>query len=78
MNIAGIKAVFIVGRVSKETIAISARSRKEINVQIIMEQLGGGGHFSMAACQIKEDNLKNVLNSLEEAINQYLDERKLD
>ena len=39
MNIAGIKAVFIVGRVSKETIAISARSRKEINVQIIMEQL---------------------------------------
>lgn len=78
MNIAGIKAVFIVGKVSKETIAISARSRKEINVQIIMEQLGGGGHFSMAACQIKEDNLKNVLNSLEEAINQYLDERKLD
>ena len=78
MNIAGIKAVFIVGRVSKETIAISARSRKEINVQRIMEQLGGGGHFSMAACQIKEDNLKNVLNSLEEAINQYLDERKLD
>lgn len=78
MNIAGIKAVFIVGRVSKETIAISARSRKEINVQIIMEQLGGGGHFSMAACQIKEDNLKIVLNSLEEAINQYLDERKLD
>ena len=75
MNIAGIKAVFIVGRVSKETIAISARSRKEINVQIIMEQLGGGGHFSMAACQVEEKTVKETIDKLEEAIDQYLDER---
>lgn len=76
MNVSGIKAVFTVAKVSKEEIAISARSSQDINVQLIMEQLGGGGHFSMAACQIKEEDMKIVINRLEEAINQYLDERK--
>ena len=40
-----------------------------------MEELGGGGHFTMAATQIKETDIKLVLNRLEEAINHYLDGR---
>lgn len=75
LNIAEIKAVFVVGRSDKDTIAISARSKSEINVQLIMEKLGGGGHFSMAACQVKEDSVKQVIDQLEEAIDKYLDER---
>ena len=75
LNISEIKAVFVVGRVDKDKIAISARSKTGINVQLIMEKLGGGGHFSMAACQVEEKSIKETINKLEEAIDQYLDER---
>lgn len=78
MNISGIKAAFVIGNVSKEEVAISARSSQDINVQLIMEKLGGGGHFSMAACQIKDSTIVDVTNQLETAINEYLDERKSD
>ena len=61
--------------VDKDKIAISARSKTDINVQLIMEKLGGGGHFSMAACQVEEKSIKETINKLEEAIDQYLDER---
>ena len=75
LNIAEIKAVFVAGRVDKDKIAISARSKAEVNVQLIMEKLGGGGHFSMAACQVEEKTVKETIDKLEEAIDQYLDER---
>lgn len=75
LNISEIKAVFVVGRVDKDKIAISARSKTDINVQLIMEKLGGGGHFSMAACQVEEKSIKETTIMLEEAIDQYLDER---
>ena len=75
LNIAEIKAVFVAGRVDKDKIAISARSKTEVNVQLIMEKLGGGGHFSMAACQVEEKTVKETIDKLEEAIDQYLDER---
>lgn len=75
MAIQDIKAVFVVGNISKTEIAISARSSRDINVQVIMEKMGGGGHFSMAACQIKEERVVVAINQLEEAINEYLDER---
>lgn len=76
LGISGIKAVFIVGKTSREEVSISARSTRDINVQLIMEKLGGGGHFSMAACQLKIESVTNAINLLEEAINAYLDERK--
>lgn len=75
MTISGIKAVFTIAKTSKTEVAISARSTKDINVQVIMEKLGGGGHFSMAACQLKDVEIKGAINMLEEAINAYLDER---
>lgn len=76
LGISGVKAVFIVGRTGKEEISISSRSTRDINVQVIMEKLGGGGHFSMAACQLKNGSVTKTINLLEEAINDYLDERK--
>ena len=48
LEVSSIKASFTIGRVSKTMVALSARSAKDINVQIIMENMGGGGHFSMA------------------------------
>lgn len=75
MNIQDVKAVFVVGSISRTEVAISARSNKDINVQVIMEKLGGGGHFSMAACQLQEEQVVVAINKLEEVINEYLDER---
>ncbi|MFV0394308.1 MAG: DHH family phosphoesterase [Coprobacillaceae bacterium] len=75
MSIQDIKAAFVVGSISKTEIAISARSTKDVNVQVIMEKMGGGGHFSMAACQLQEEQVVVAINQLEEKINEYLDER---
>lgn len=76
LGISGVKAVFIVGKTGKEEVSISARSTRDVNVQLIMEKLGGGGHFSMAACQLEMEDVTRGINLLEEAINMYLDERK--
>lgn len=69
-------AVFTVGHIGDNHIAISARSTKKINVQIIMEKLGGGGHFSMAACQFKNTTIDEVIKILEEKITEYINERE--
>ena len=75
LNISHVKAAFTIGRTSKDVISISARSSREINVQMIMELMGGGGHFTMAACQLKEITLEEARKRLEDAINQYLEDR---
>lgn len=49
-----IKVAFCIGRIGKNTVGISARSLDEANVQIIMEKLGGGGHYNNAATQITD------------------------
>lgn len=54
LNIKGVKASFVAGRNEKGVTVISARSLGEINVQVIMEKLGGGGHLTTAGAQVKE------------------------
>ena len=54
LAMAGIEATFVVARTSDSTVNISARSHKTINVQRIMEKMGGGGHFNLAACQLRD------------------------
>lgn len=71
-----IEAGFAVGFIDENTIGISARSLDEINVQIIMENLGGGGHFNNAACQIKDSTLEDVKKRLEETLSNYLKEKE--
>ncbi len=53
LNVKGVKASVVLGVESRDRIRASARSLGDINVQLIMEKLGGGGHFTMAAAQIK-------------------------
>ena len=52
LGIDGVKASFVMYKTGK-TINISARSLGDLNVQVIMEALGGGGHQTMAACQLE-------------------------
>jgi c-di-AMP phosphodiesterase-like protein len=73
LNIAGIKASFVLTEVS-ETIYISARSLDDINVQLIMEKLGGGGHLSVAGAQLKDNTTEGAIEILKETIDEYLEE----
>lgn len=68
MGIDGVEASFAIGYLSQDTIGISARSYEKINVQLVMEEMGGGGHLSNAACQIKDKPMDEVLNHLKEII----------
>lgn len=72
LSIRDVRASFVFSKVD-DTVYISARSIDEINVQLVMEQLGGGGHLSVAGAQLKDisifdakERLKQVLVRMEE------------
>ncbi len=67
LNIDGVNASFVLFRTG-DIINISARSYGEINVQIIMEELNGGGHQTMAATQLSGETFDNALALLKNAI----------
>ena len=71
-----IKASFVISRRSENVIGISARSLGEINVQIIMEILGGGGHLTNAATQLTGISLDEAEQQLALAIDEYMEGRK--
>ena len=54
-------------------IHISARSNGSVNVQLILEKLNGGGHFNIAGAQVPGKNMRETLEKLKAAIDEYLD-----
>lgn len=68
----GISAAFTLVRIG-EHIHISGRSDGSINVQLILEKLGGGGHFDVAGAQIASETVITVLESLKLSIDDYLE-----
>ncbi|MHC1693712.1 MAG: DHH family phosphoesterase [Eubacteriales bacterium] len=73
LSIDNVLASFVLCRIG-DTVHISARSAGTINVQLILETLGGGGHFDVAGAQAKGTSMKDVLNVLRGAIDNYLNE----
>ncbi|MDR1573176.1 MAG: DHH family phosphoesterase [Clostridiales Family XIII bacterium] len=69
LDIKGIKASFVIGETSDEVV-ISARSLGEVNVQKIMERLGGGGHLTTAAAQLKGITADEVATELRKLIDE--------
>ncbi len=63
LGIENVKASFVMYRTAK-TVNISARSLGDMNVQIIMEALGGGGHQTMAACQLEGESMAEAREKL--------------
>ena len=59
-----VEVSFCIGYLSKNKVGISARSIGKYNVEIIMENMGGGGHMTEAATQIKNINIESALNML--------------
>lgn len=78
IQLKGIYAVFVIGKVSENEIKISARSDGTINVQTLCEKLGGGGHFSMAAALLKDTTLKNAEEQLLNVLANNLSQAKID
>ena len=71
LSIDGVKASFVLSKLGVGKVQISARSLGEENVQLIMELLGGGGHSTMAAAQVKASSLDSAKILLLNAIEQY-------
>lgn len=71
LNIENVDASFVIFPSNDREVAISARSYGRVNVQIIMEKLGGGGHQTMAAAQLKDTDIDSAVQLLEETINQF-------
>lgn len=73
LDVYGIQASFVMTEMDKGQVNFSARSLGEVNVQLIMEELGGGGHLSMAGAQLKDATLESARARLESAIEKVLD-----
>ncbi|MCI8652380.1 MAG: hypothetical protein HFF11_01615 [Angelakisella sp.] len=72
LNISGVDASFLLFTAGTG-VNISARSMGEVNVQVIMESLGGGGHLTMAAAQLPEITMEETRQRLREAIDSYFE-----
>ena len=72
LTLKGIECSFAIGYLEEGKVGISARSLGNINVQLIMEELGGGGHLANAATQIEGVNLDEALERLNDAIDKIL------
>ncbi len=70
LTISNITASFVIGNYG-EKICISGRSLGDINVQIILEKLGGGGHITLAGAQVEGMNIYDVKEELIEKIKEY-------
>ena len=68
-----ISASFVVAHRADGRIGISARSLGELNVQLVMEKLGGGGHLTNAACQLEADTIGQAIDRLKVAINDVIE-----
>lgn len=69
LNIAGVRASFVIAQMGKN-VKISARAIDDVNVQIIMEKMGGGGHANIAAAECPDTTTdvvkKELIKVLEE------------
>ncbi|MBQ9927191.1 MAG: DHH family phosphoesterase [Lachnospiraceae bacterium] len=76
LNINGVKASFVLTEYQNQ-IFVSARSIDEVNVQVIMEKLGGGGHLSIAGCQLSGVSLAEGIGILKENLDKMIAEGDL-
>ena len=72
LNISGVQASFVAYATETGGVVISARSIGEVNVQLILEKLGGGGNKSAAGVQIDHMELREAVNTLCASIDEYL------
>ena len=78
LAMSGIEASFVIAKNRQGDISISARSRSKINVQRIMEELGGGGHFNLAAARLTDMSLQEAGDKLKTIISNEIREKETE
>ncbi|MBD5552273.1 MAG: DHH family phosphoesterase [Lachnospiraceae bacterium] len=73
LNIKGVKASFVLTDYQNQ-VYVSARSIDEVNVQIIMERLGGGGHMNIAGCQMEDITLMEAISIVKNTLDTMIQE----
>jgi len=73
LGVADVKAAFVIARMSNDEVALNCRSLGAVNVQLIAETLGGGGHQTMAGAQFRDMSVEEVTARLKEAIDKYFE-----
>lgn len=68
LTVDNVEASFVIAHLSEDTISVSARSLGDVNVQLIMEEMNGGGHLTNAATQIEDTTVEEVEKMLKEKI----------
>lgn len=76
LDISGIKASFVITQY-EDKLYISARSIDEVNVQLVMEKLGGGGHMSIAGAQLTNCTIQQAVNTIKLTLDNMLDEGEI-
>lgn len=78
LTIRGVEASFVIAKTSKENdvVAISSRSRGNVNVQAIMERMKGGGHFSAAALQRENSDVSDIEQELKVTLDELEEEKQ--
>lgn len=76
LDISGIKASFVITQY-EDKLYISARSIDEVNVQLIMEKLGGGGHMSIAGAQLTNCTIQQAVNTIKLTLDNMLAEGEI-
>ncbi|PKR77415.1 hypothetical protein CEY16_11850 [Halalkalibacillus sediminis] len=73
LTMSGVKASFVISERKDGKIGVSARSLGEVNVQVIMEKMNGGGHLTNAATQLEDTTIDQVEEQLRDIIEDYLE-----
>ena len=76
LNIIGVRASFVLTEYAGQ-IFVSARSIDEVNVQVVMERMGGGGHMNIAGCQMEEMTIPEAIGVLKHTLDQMMEEGEL-
>ena len=76
LNIKGVRASFICTEYQNQ-IYVSARSIDEVNVQVIMEKLGGGGHMSSAGCQLENVDVQGAIQIVKDTLDKMTEDGEL-
>ena len=76
LNVQDVEAVFVIARTINGQYAISSRSTGNINVQVIMERMNGGGHFTAAALQREHSSVQELRSELIKTLDEYFKEVK--
>jgi len=77
LNIVGVKASFVITEYNNK-IYISARSIDEINVQVIMEKMGGGGHLNVAGAQLTDCTVMQAKHMIQETLDKMIIEGDIE